>query len=110
MDAGAIQFKQDAYVDTTMSIGYKDSTVWCAAPIKWGDAKVSNIDFWAVGIDCCTGFPGNFNCLENRDDFKARGGLRWIDDAAMPYFRVAVSQAQQEFDRTSRHPIFFQWM
>jgi len=110
MDAGAIDFKADSYVDTTMSIGYKDDHVWCAAPIKWGKDKVANIDFWAVGIDCCDGFPGNFNCFENRGDYQAKGGLRWVSDEAIPFFRVAVSQGNQEFDRTSRHPLFFTWM
>jgi len=120
LDAGAVEFRNDTYVDITQALGYKDGTVYCVAPIKFGKDAVVNIDFWAVGTDCCTGFPGNFNCFDDRDDATARGGLRIVDDSDIAFYKLAQMQANGEFKDNAEYlldgrlntvdPIFVRWM
>lgn len=110
LDTGAIYFKKDSYVSTAQSIGYKDGNIYCVAPIKFGNDLVKNFDFWAVGVNCCDGFPGNFNCFDHRADSFAHGGLRVVDDGAIPFYRLATQQMGVEFLRSSRNPIFVEWM
>jgi len=120
LDAGAVNFAEKSYVDVTHAVGYKDGVVYCVAPIKLGTESVANFDFWAVGTDCCTGFPGNFNCFEDRSDTSAHGGLRIVDDSEIPFYKLAVMQADGEFKENaeflkdgrlnSPNPIFFTWM
>lgn len=119
LDAGAIDFKLGSYVDVSQSLGYKDGNVYCVAPIKFGKAKVANLDFWAAGVNCCSGgmeggggdgFPGTFNCFEDRQDPWVRGGLRITDNRDLAFYKVAVMQASEEFKRSARNPIFITWM
>jgi len=122
LDAGVVDFKKDTFVDTTHAIGYKDGNVYCVAPIKLGTDATVNQDFWAVGVNCCTGFPGSFNCFENRGMTNgiAHGGLRVIDDVDIPFFKLAVMQADGEFKENSGllkdgrmnsvNPLFFTYM
>jgi hypothetical protein len=110
LDAGAIEFKPDTFVDISQSLGYKDGHVYCVAPIKLGKDAVYNFDFWAVGIDCCNGFPGSFNCFERRNSMKVHGGLRVLDDSQAAFFKVGVMQATEEYQRGAPNPIFLTWM
>lgn len=110
MDTGAIDFRNGSFVDTTHGVGYKDSDVYCVAPVKWGNDTVANNDFWAVGVNCCNGFPGDFNCFEDRTDVLARGGMRVLDDDEIRHYKLAVMQAGQEWGRASPNPIFLSWM
>jgi hypothetical protein len=110
LDAGAINFKQDSYVDISHAVGYKDGNVYCVAPIKLGKDQVANKDFFAVGVNCCDGFPGNFNCFEKRAENFAHGGLRIIDNDNIPFFKLAAMQAGAEWGKNSPNPLFFTWM
>jgi hypothetical protein len=119
LDAGAIQFKMNSYVDVGRSLGYKDGNTYCVAPIKFGKDILPNLDFWAAGVNCCggglaggggDGFPGSFNCFEDRQDAFVRGGLRIIDNSSLAFYKVALMQADEEFQRTSKNPIFITWM
>jgi len=110
LDAGAIDFKKESFVDRAHAVGYKDNTVYCVAPIKLGSDEVANNDFFAVGTNCCSGFPGDFNCYEHRNDREAHGGLRIIDEANIPGFKLAASQAGAEFGKNSPNPIFLKWV
>lgn len=109
LDAGAVNFKKDSFVDRSRAIGYKDGSVYCVAPIKLGTDGVASNDFYAVGTDCCSGFPGDFNCFENHNDRGAHGGLRLVDDASIPFFKLAVMQADAEWSTNSPNPVFLTW-
>lgn len=115
LDAGAIKFAKGTYVDISHGVGYKDGDVYCVAPVKLGNDTVASYDFWAVGTNCCNGFPGDFNCFETDVDNlathprQATGGLRVIDDLAIPNYKLAVMQASQEWGKPSPHPIFLTW-
>lgn len=112
LDAGSIQFVKGAKLDRTKAIGYKDGDVYCVAPITTGNATLGVYDFWAVGLNCCNGFPGNFHCgnymVLNAD--MRPSGLRLMNDGQQPYYRLAVEQAQAEFGIQVVHPLFFTFM
>jgi len=111
LDAGVISFKEGATVDVSKAIGYKDSDVYCVAPITFGDDDLAYYDFWAVGVNCCTGFPKNFECFEDGrvPDPRTHSAMRLMDDSLRPYYRVAVEMAQAEFYKKAEHPLFFTW-
>merc|ERR1719421_489473 len=51
-------------VDGTRVIGFSDQNLYCVAPIlskKQANASVIRVEFWAVGVDCCTR-RGSFVC------------------------------------------------
>jgi len=110
LDTGAINFAKGSFVDVSHGVGYKDGDIYCVAPVKLGNDTVANYDFWAVGTNCCNGFPGDFNCFVDRNDNLARGGLRVIDDFPIRNYKLAVMQAGQEWGKPSPNPIFLTWM
>lgn len=104
-DAGTITFSDQAAIDTSRAVGYKDrGSLFCVAPVidttqlevpKPG-AIAPQVGFWAAGIDCCEP-RGAFWCgplLET----KVRGGLV-VRDATpfihkvVPSFQTAVQEA-----------------
>lgn len=108
LDAGRIVFSNSSYVDTTMSSGYKKSDVYCVAPIKT-DVSFTTYDFWAVGINCCSGTSPDFHC----DDYnkpEAHSGMRLLDDSEEAFFRLAVQTAESLYNIKASHPLYFTWM
>jgi hypothetical protein len=110
MDAGMIQFKAGTKLLLQKSIGFKNDEVYCAAPI------VSNLtstqptyDFWAVGINCCSGHTPDFHCGEYTNPL-ARWGLRLMDDSKRDMFRLAVKEAEATFNLNAPHPVFLYWL
>merc|ERR1719277_2894115 len=59
MDAGMIEFTSGSRVALQKSIGFKNENVYCVAPIEMTAAgkqvPMKTHDFWAVGINCCSG-------------------------------------------------------
>merc|ERR1719440_291796 len=54
MDAGVIEFEEDSQVGTQYAMGFKDSEVYCVAPVMGKDKETnrSAVSFWAVGLNC----------------------------------------------------------
>lgn len=51
-------------VDTSRAAGYRDGSIYCAAPVMSSasfGSSVVRVNYWAVGIDCCQG-SGSFTC------------------------------------------------
>mmetsp|Transcript_39523 Transcript_39523/g.92972 ORF Transcript_39523/g.92972 Transcript_39523/m.92972 type:complete len:327 (+) Transcript_39523:126-1106(+) len=113
LDAGAIVFNNETTIDYARSIGFKDDRMYCVAPITAGNYKLASYDFWAVGVDCCSGFPGGFGCFDDSrhlDGHPVRSGRRFMEPIDYQrYFRLAVNQAEVEFGFSSKHPVFFYW-
>merc|ERR1719352_1166452 len=65
-------------------------------------------DFWAVGTDCCSEVAADFRCGEYSNG-RARAGLRLMDSATLPYYRLAVNQATAQFGVHATTPLFFTW-
>lgn len=79
-DAGRMTFAKEARLDQSRSTGFAadDGHMYCAAPIV-GMTDDKQIDFWAVGMDCCK-LGGRFMC-DAADDFKARSGIVMLEGA-----------------------------
>eukprot|EP00440_Ansanella_granifera_P050623 gb/GFBE01054868.1/.p1 GENE.gb/GFBE01054868.1/~~gb/GFBE01054868.1/.p1 ORF type:complete len:327 (+),score=66.03 gb/GFBE01054868.1/:1-981(+) len=108
MDAGKVQFVSGANLDFRLANGFKNTDVYCVAPITVDNAVLSSYDFWAVGKNCCSDQQADFKCgaynLEG-----AKGGVRVTSDADRDFYRLAVQQAQSSHAIKAIHPLFFTW-
>jgi len=112
MDAGRVMFVPGARLDVSKAAAFKDGTVYCVAPVSSGTSEpLARVDFWAVGLNCCSGAQGDFECGAWSSP-TAAGGLRWTgNDAARAYFRLAVEQAAAAHHlQVGAHPIYIEWM
>jgi len=110
MDAGMIQFSQGSKLLIDKSIGFKNEDVYCVAPIASGsNSSQATHDFWAVGVNCCSGHNPDFACGEYTNP-AARWGLRLMDDSKRDMFRLAVKEATATFNLKAPHPVFMYWL
>jgi len=112
-DAGKIIFSDFTRVDTTRAAGYKDGTVYCAAPIL-DDVPIAKVEYWAVGTNCCSQ-RADFNCDDSWNP-KAKSGMvvlesnPWIPNNHDQYMN-AVRLAEATFQIISaKEPIFVRWV
>lgn len=107
VDAGRINFARNTFVDVTKSMGFKDSDMYCVAPIVNQNMTLNTFhDFWVVGINCCSGKQADFHCTGyNNPNYY--GGLRLMNDAERPFYRLAVQQAEATYKISTRKPLFF---
>lgn len=111
MDAGVVTFKDGTHLDITRSMGFKSGGLYCVAPIVATNGTSDNVDFWAVGRDCCSGVQADFHC-QGYNIPAAKSGLRLMDDADRAFYRLAVQQAEAMYAGSglrARHPLFFSW-
>lgn len=71
-NAGQLVFADEARVDASKSVGFKDGETYCVAPIA-SDAPLDTVQFWAAGVDCC-GARGSFACDDSWNP-KAHAGV-----------------------------------
>jgi len=121
MDAGQIHFTKGSHLDISLSMGFKNLDTYCVAPVTAPEPSASNssnsssggrlpvYDFWAVGVNCCTGQGPDFQCGEYNNK-RAMSGLRLMKEADRAYFRLAVQQALATYGIRSEHPLFVYWM
>merc|ERR1719162_2510393 len=93
MDAGMMYFAKGNRIDPRRAWHFKQKTVYCVAPIIKGKNSdvpdTQSFDFWAVGKDCCSVSASDFRCGAYNDP-KARSGIRVLNDADRPFYRLAV--------------------
>jgi len=118
MDAGVIGFAAGTKVEVERSMGFRSVGMYCVAPISLNSnssVKMDTYDYWAVGMDCCSGYKADFHCANVNNNPRAGrwqhgGGLRLMTDEARPFFRLAVQQAEAMYKIKAAHPLFFNWV
>lgn len=108
MDAGMVFFKDGTHLDSTRSWHFKQRTMYCVAPIVTDGKTPKAFDFWAVGKDCCSMDSSDFRCgaWAQQD---ANSGIRVLSNEDLPFYRLAVQQAETLYGVVAPHPIFFTW-
>lgn len=112
-DAGKIFFSDDARVDTSKAVGYKDGNVYCVAPVL-DDVPIAKVQYWAVGQDCCSQ-RADFNCDDSWSP-KAHSGVvilesnEWLPSHRDKYME-SVKLAESVYDIVSApDPVFVRWV
>merc|ERR1719217_1131771 len=113
MDAGQVLYSPGSTVNTKYAIGFRNVDTYCVAPIvPEGSPPLETYDFWAVGLNCCDGGPGDFKCggTKNGVPFQNGGGLRVMRNEDRSFYRLAIQQAESAFQIRASHPLFFYWV
>lgn len=115
-DAGEVYFRDGSRIDTTRAVAFKNTDIFCAAPIimvevddagQETERTGKSVDWWAAGINCCTPGGDEFTCGDGQPT--ARAGMRMLNTANLPYFQFAVHQFTAKYHIPAEHPLFFYW-
>merc|ERR1719265_1338603 len=114
MDAGIVVFSVDTRLDVSRSVGFKEGSFYCVAPIMDEDMD-TRVEYWAAGVDCC-GYRGDFHCDDALDlRTKSAAVIFEPTTSLVPsdygYFRKAMQEAEVSYNlAASDNPIFVRWV
>jgi len=110
MDAGRLTFVPGTQVDISKSMGFRQKDMYCVAPVVPSPGtNLVRYDFWAVGINCCSDHAADFHCGDYSNQ-RARSGIRLFHDEELPWFKLALQQAEATHRIRSEHPVFLTWL
>lgn len=115
MDAGRVEFVEGTTLALEKYIGFKNSDVYCVAPIVHDATSSKSLrsapgaiyDYWAVGLNCCS--AGAYKCGEYANP-NARSGVRLLREEQRAFYALAVQEAQATYGLKVNHPLFFEWV
>ena len=103
IDAGVATSKAGSYIDTSKAIAFKQTDTYCAAPVASGKVPLVTYDFWATGVNCCSGEPGDFHCGEVQEIKVAKRGWRFEFEFEPPnLFEGSTKNDQNIYPNLSR--------
>jgi hypothetical protein len=111
MDAGIVDFTRGNKLDGMKSWHFKHHTTYCVAPIvsnRTDGPPTGSYDFWAVGKDCCSLTASDFRCGAWGHPHSNKA-IRALSDEDLPFYRLAVQQAETLYGVVAAHPVFFKW-
>jgi len=114
-NSGQIIFADEARVDPSKSVGFKDDNVFCVAPVA-SSVPFEVVQFWAAGTDCC-GSRGSFVC-DDAWNPKAHAGVVirngtffMMGENIRAQYMKAVKLAEVTYGIASaKEPIFVRWV
>eukprot|EP00971_Amphidinium_carterae_P098400 1946364-Amphidinium_carterae.1 len=65
MDAGIVEFSEDAIIDRSLAMAFRTDHNYCVAPVSIRSQQLAVYDYWMVGVDCCasaTATSSEFGC------------------------------------------------
>lgn len=116
-DAGRITFTSETFVDTNHSTAFVSETgfVYCIAPVREKIAA-REVEFWAVGVQCCSAESGNFHCDQAQDP-EAHAGIRIFDnngffaESRKDFYEQSRKKAEATFGLVSAaNPMYVRWV
>lgn len=111
LDAGIVDFAQGNYLDGMRAWHFKHHTAYCVAPVVTNQTAgpvSGSYDFWAVGKDCCSLTSSDFRCGAWGHPHADRA-IRVLADQDVPFYRLAVQQAETLYGLVAANPVFFKW-
>jgi len=122
-DAGLVDFQNFVGMDRGKGGCFLNrGNTYCIAPIVFdgtptpevhydmqGMPQTGSYDYFAVGKNCCPCPNRDFTCGE-WDNPLAYGGIRSMDEESRPYYKLALDNWQASYGKTSKTPLFFEWV
>lgn len=118
-DAGLVDFTNFVEMDRSKGGCYMNQgNTYCLAPIvnggevkygMQGTPRTGSFDYFAVGINCCSCPNRDFQCGDWRNPI-ASGGIRSLDARARPFYQLALDDWQASYQKSSKSPLFFEWV
>lgn len=115
-DAADVYFKEGTTIDYARAVAFKNTDLFCVAPIiktldkDSGPENVAlpTLDWWAVGRDCCNPSGEGFACLDS--PALSRSGLRELSMEDRQFYEFAVHQFTAKYGIHAEHPLFFHYV
>lgn len=109
-DASWLHFKEGSHVDTMKTVGYRDGSIYCVAPVLSVN-QVTRVEYWAIGKDCCQKRSG-FTCGDaGKPGAQSAIALLGKDFVEKALYLRAVRQAEATYKLASAEgALLVQWV
>lgn len=117
-DVGIVSFADGVDIDRGHGGCFvHQGDTFCIAPILQGGQvqygldgdKAGQVDFFAVGMNCCRCPNQDFQCGDWKNPL-ALGGLRSMDQRARPFYALAADDFAAAYGKQFSKALFFEWV